>query len=235
MGETTRALYLGTQRIILVLLHDFPDFLSQAFFALCDVIPPQCVQLHNLLGSAFPVVVSQRLPDPLQPGLKMESLPEVSKSPQILADYTQALSAADLRAPLDKFIATRSPTTFPSSLKERLLATSRNDASDPKYNVPLVNSLVLYLGILALNQSKATSGTGSYNAKATPTLLLQQLINEIEPEGATFPLFVVDSKLTFSSRSILCHCGGRDASPTSELAYTLLQLSPPLDLLRKRR
>lgn len=139
---------MGTQRIILVLLHDFPDFLSQAFFALCDAIPPQCIQLHNLILSAFPVTTSLRLPDPLQVGLKIELLPEINKAPQVLSDTTAALSTAELRAPLDKFLQTRAPASFPGTLPERLLSTlARNDPSDPKYNIPLINSLVMYLGM----------------------------------------------------------------------------------------
>lgn len=184
LGETTRALYLGTQRIILVLLHDFPDFLSQAFFALCDAIPPQCIQLHNLILSAFPVTSSLRLPDPLQPGLKIELLPEVQKSPQVLTDYTVALSTAELRAPLDKFLQTRTPATLPTTLKERLVATNRADATDPKYNIPLINSLVMYLGVVALNQTKASTGAVTFDSKSTSTVVLQQLMAEMDPEGS---------------------------------------------------
>ncbi|KDE03641.1 hypothetical protein MVLG_05891 [Microbotryum lychnidis-dioicae p1A1 Lamole] len=185
LGETTRALYLGTQRIILVLLHDFPDFLSQAFFALCDAIPPQCIQLQNLILSAFPVTSSLRLPDPLQPGLKIELLPEVQKAPQVLTDFTIALSTADLRAPLDKFLQTRAPATMPAMLRERLVATpsSRTDATDCKYNISLANSLVMYLGVVALNQTKASTGAVKFDPQCASTVVLQQLMNEMDPEG----------------------------------------------------
>lgn len=187
LGETTRALYLGTQRIILVLLHDFPDFLSQSFFALCDVIPPQCIQLHNLILSAFPVTTSLRLPDPLQPGLKIELLPEIHKSPQVLTDYTIALSTAELRAPLDKFLQTRAPATLPASLKERLLLPTRNETSDTKYSIPLINAFVFYTGVVAINQSKAQTGQVTFDPKSTSSLLLRQLIADMDPEGAFFP------------------------------------------------
>ena len=110
----------------------------------------------------------------------MESLPESSKMPQLLTDYTTALSAAELRAPLEKFLTTRQPTNFPAIIKERLLATSRNDPSDPKYNQPLINSLVLHLGNSALKSG------GSFDATSIPTALLRQLINEMEPEGQSF-------------------------------------------------
>jgi CCR4-NOT transcription complex subunit 1 len=185
LGETTRAIHLGTQRILLVLLHDFPDFLSQAAFALCDAIPTQCIQLHNLILSAFPLSSTLvRLPDPLQVGLQINLLPEINTSPQILTDYALALTTAEIRAPLDKYLQTRSPVSLPVNLRDRLLAHGRTlEVGDPKYNVPLINSLVLYLGVVALNQSKAQSGVVTFVSDATSTALLRSLIDDIEPEG----------------------------------------------------
>lgn len=196
-------MYLGTQRIILVLLHDFPDFLSQSFFALCDVIPSQCIQLHNLILSAFPVTTSLRLPDPLQPGLKIELLPEIHKSPQVLTDYTIALSTAELRAPLDKFLQTRAPATLPASLKERLLLPSRNETSDTKYSIPLINAFVFYTGVVAINQSKAQTGQVTFDPKSTSSLLLRQLIADMDPEGASItvaPSSVLDTDSFYAGR-----------------------------------
>lgn len=56
---------LGSQ----VLLHDFPEFLSEHHFVLCNHIPPTCVQMRNLILSAFPR--NMRLPDPFTPNLKV--------------------------------------------------------------------------------------------------------------------------------------------------------------------
>ncbi|KAK4700026.1 CCR4-NOT transcription complex subunit 1, partial [Phenoliferia sp. Uapishka_3] len=193
LAETTRALYLGTQRIILVLLHDFPGYLSQAAFSLCDAIPTQCIQLHNLILSAFPVTASFRLPDPLQPGLKIELLPEINKSPQVLTDYTAALSTAELRAPLDKYLQTKAPASLPTTLRERLMFAS----GDQKFNIPLTNSLVMHLGVVAVNQSKAQTGAVAFSAKSTSAVLLQQLIAESDPEGRYYLLCAVASQLRY--------------------------------------
>jgi hypothetical protein len=43
-------------RIFLVLLHDFPEFLADFHLSFCDLIPMNCVQLRNLILSAFPKV-----------------------------------------------------------------------------------------------------------------------------------------------------------------------------------
>eukprot|EP01087_Luapelamoeba_hula_P012819 TRINITY_DN3617_c0_g1_i3.p1 TRINITY_DN3617_c0_g1~~TRINITY_DN3617_c0_g1_i3.p1 ORF type:complete len:835 (+),score=127.59 TRINITY_DN3617_c0_g1_i3:1-2505(+) len=41
LHEPIRLLYKGTLRLLLVLLHDFPEFLADNHFAFCDVIPPR--------------------------------------------------------------------------------------------------------------------------------------------------------------------------------------------------
>lgn len=65
-----RFLLQGTLRLLLVLLHDFPEFLCDYHYAFCDVIPPNCIQMRNLILSAFPR--NMRLPDPFTPNLKVK-------------------------------------------------------------------------------------------------------------------------------------------------------------------
>ena len=65
LQSSGRDLYRGTLRLLLVLLHDFPEFLSEYYFSLCDVIPPRCIQLRNIVLSAYPPNVL--LPDPPSP------------------------------------------------------------------------------------------------------------------------------------------------------------------------
>ncbi|GAA5875884.1 hypothetical protein JCM8547_001694 [Rhodosporidiobolus lusitaniae] len=187
LSETTRTLYIGAQRILLVLLHDFPDFLSQAAYALGDAIPTTCTQLHNLILSAFPISTQLRLPDPLQPGLKLEVLPDAQRSPAFLTDFTTALSAADLRAPLDQYLQSKEPSDILAMVKARieLAPPAGADASKPaevKYNVPLINSLVLYLGVVAVNLSKAQGGSVKFDNQVESAKLLRALVEEVEPE-----------------------------------------------------
>jgi CCR4-NOT transcription complex subunit 1 len=56
LDESVKKMYKGTLRIFLVLLHDFPEFLADFHLSFCDVIPMNCVQLRNLILSAFPKV-----------------------------------------------------------------------------------------------------------------------------------------------------------------------------------
>lgn len=78
-----RLLYKGTLRVLLVLLHDFPEFLCDHHFSFCDVIPTTCIQMRNLILSAFPR--SMRLPDPFTPNLKVRVLSTLEGNEQGVA------------------------------------------------------------------------------------------------------------------------------------------------------
>ena len=69
LAKPVHRLYRGTLRVLLVLLHDFPEFLCDYHYSFCDVIPPNCIQMRNLILSAFPR--NMRLPDPFTPNLKV--------------------------------------------------------------------------------------------------------------------------------------------------------------------
>ena len=70
LAKPVHRLYRGTLRVLLVLLHDFPEFLCDYHYSFCDVIPPNCIQMRNLILSAFPR--NMRLPDPFTPNLKVK-------------------------------------------------------------------------------------------------------------------------------------------------------------------
>jgi CCR4-NOT transcription complex subunit 1 len=69
LAPAIKHLYRGALRVLLVLLHDFPEFLCDYHLALCDAIPPTCIQMRNLVLSAFPR--NMMLPDPFTPNLKV--------------------------------------------------------------------------------------------------------------------------------------------------------------------
>jgi CCR4-NOT transcription complex subunit 1 len=181
MTETTRAIYTGTLRIILVLLHDFPEFLTVYYYSLADAIPTSCIQLHNLISSAFPL--STRLPDPLLIKSGTEA-PEANVPPTLLSDFTAALQPADLRTHLEKSLQKAVERGTSTGLKERLFLPENKLANqDTAYNVPLINSIVMFAGYVALAQSKAQNGNQSFQATAPSVTFLQNLVEELEPEG----------------------------------------------------
>ncbi|KAK1261309.1 hypothetical protein QJS04_geneDACA021630 [Acorus gramineus] len=107
-------LYKGTLRVLLVLLHDFPEFLCDYHFSFCDVIPPSCIQMRNVILSAFPR--NMRLPDPSTPNLKIDLLPEITVPPRILSEVDGALKTKQMKADIDEYFKAISLLQNKSSL-----------------------------------------------------------------------------------------------------------------------
>jgi CCR4-Not complex component, Not1/CCR4-NOT transcription complex subunit 1 CAF1-binding domain/Domain of unknown function (DUF3819)/CCR4-NOT transcription complex subunit 1 TTP binding domain/CCR4-NOT transcription complex subunit 1 HEAT repeat len=183
-------LYRGTLRVLLVLLHDFPEFLCDYHFALCDVIPPSCIQMRNLVLSAYPR--SMRLPDPFLPNLKVDKLEEMSNEPRVLSNLTTSLVTAGIKAPVDKFLHEPTAQNAASLGLHTKLAT--RDKQQLRYNVPAINALVLYLG----QQSMSKIAPGSPPVVNGPSMeVLRALLLDVDLEGRYHLLNAIANQLRF--------------------------------------
>ncbi|KAK7350377.1 hypothetical protein VNO77_08930 [Canavalia gladiata] len=206
LGDPVRVLYKGTLRVLLVLLHDFPEFLCDYHFTFCDVIPPSCIQMRNIILSAFPR--SMRLPDPSTPNLKIDLLQEITQSPRILSEVDAALKAKQMKADVDEYLKTRQQSSpFLSELKEKLLLSPNESVSaGTRYNVPLINSLVLYVGMQAIQQLQGRTPHAQSTANAFPLAvfsvgaaldIFQTLIVDLDTEGRYLFLNAVANQLRY--------------------------------------
>lgn len=145
LAKPVQLMYKGTTRVLLVLLHDFPEFLCDYHFGFCDVIPPNCIQMRNLILSAFPR--NMRLPDPFTPNLKVDMLLETNTSPRIWTNFAAKITPQSFRLSLDSYLKARAPVTFLSELRTMLQVS---DEPGLRYNIPMMNALVLYVGTQAI-------------------------------------------------------------------------------------
>lgn len=113
LARPVNRLYRGTLRVLLVLLHDFPEFLCDHHYNFCDVIPPNCIQMRNLILSAFPS--NMMLPDPF----KVDCFPEITVAPRTVANYAAALKQS-FRNDLDTYLKNRAPVSFLSEIRANL-------------------------------------------------------------------------------------------------------------------
>ncbi|KAJ3143084.1 hypothetical protein HK101_003252, partial [Irineochytrium annulatum] len=197
MIETTRLLYKATLRILLVLLHDFPEFLCDYHFSFVDVIPGNCIQLRNLILSAFPK--SMRLPDPFTPNLKVDLLPEINQPPHVLSDYTSSLVPSNFKNDIDTYLKTRGPVSFLLDLRSRLLLpASAAPEYGVRYSIPVINALVLYVGIQAITQAQSKPLQGSPPmTHSAPMDIFQQLIVDLDTEGRYLFLTAIANQLRY--------------------------------------
>lgn len=190
LQASSRDLYRGALRLLLVLLHDFPEFLSEYYFSLCDAIPPRCVQMRNIILSAYPTDLIP--PDPHLRGIRFEAIPDMGPIPPVLSDFTATLnknSGEELRSALDAVLLARAPPSpaLLQAIGDRLRAPANTPdptaAHGEGYNISLLNSLVMYIGVSSVAQAKAASGSALFNPAAPGVALIRQLAVELEPEG----------------------------------------------------
>lgn len=185
LTESIKQLYKGTIRVILVLLHDFPGFLSAYHLSFCNVIPENCVQLRNLVLSAFPR--GMNLPDPFTPNLKIDMIPEMSKSPSVLSNVVGPIN--DLRIDIDEYLKNRQSPLFISGLLPRLCKERTNEVDPCK-----VNALVLYVGMHAIAKQQS-----SHVSHRTAEMEILQKLMDFDDRGRYISLNAIANQLRFPS------------------------------------
>uniref|UniRef100_A0A2K5F952 CCR4-NOT transcription complex subunit 1 n=1 Tax=Aotus nancymaae TaxID=37293 RepID=A0A2K5F952_AOTNA len=173
----------GTLRVLLVLLHDFPEFLCDYHYGFCDVIPPNCIQLRNLILSAFPR--NMRLPDPFTPNLKVDMLSEINI----------------FKKDLDSYLKTRSPVTFLSDLRSNLQVS--NEPGN-RYNLQLINALVLYVGTQAIAHihNKGSTPSMSTITHSAHMDIFQNLAVDLDTEGRYLFLNAIANQLRYPNKPL---------------------------------
>lgn len=136
-------LYRAMLRIMLTLHHDFPEFLVENHFRLCNSIPASCTQLFNLVLSGFPSTLPE-LPSPFMSGLKIDRLEELRRHPRVAADYLTLLRSTNLLEPVES--ASLDNTSVNDVVGRIQDAIAANCATGSGGDGALIHAIVLHVG-----------------------------------------------------------------------------------------
>ena len=167
------------------------------------------------------------LPDPYLRNMKFDSIPEMGPIPPILSDFSAGLKTGDFRAFLDQYLLNRGAPPFLPSLKDRLRPVSGIPEPSESYNLPLINALVMYIGVSSVAQAKARSGSSLFVPSDPGVVALQYLATNLDAEGEpheTFqrrPLTFIRSVFVFRAASSSHFY--RAASPLPQRSHPLVQ------------
>lgn len=188
LTPAARALFQATLRILIVILHDFPDFLQEYYIGLCAAIPANCIQLRNVVLCAY--AEGTPIPQDLKGFANLPALPEYNHVPNIRTDYTRFLDETQIRAPIDAFLQTGSPpvSTLIRELRNRIAISVITQDGSPgvEYNLTLLYSFSLYVGASAVLRSLHTTGEIQYNQSYREVELLNHVISSLDAEGESF-------------------------------------------------
>ena len=185
LSAPIKKLYDGTLRVLLVVLHDFPSFLTSYHISFCNVIPETCVQLRNIILSATPKGVAT--PDPFTPNLKIDLLSETALSPAILSNVISPIE--DIQSHLDAYLKDALRRSF-SGLLPLLYRRGTTDIDSSK-----CNSLVVYVATHALARVQGLQ----LSLSRTPDIELFQKLMELDDRGRYVCLNAIANQLRYPS------------------------------------
>ena len=212
-----KELYRGVLRILLILHHDFPEFLAENHYRLCNTIPPHCTQLRNLVLSAYPSSILE-LPDPFTAGLKVDRLDEIRKAPTIAGDIIAPLRHKNIYGiiqnclrPSETFF--RNSNMLEENVHKIVVAVSgeAGDSARSSLDPSVLHAMVLYIGQTAISATGVKSGP-SFNPESVQASLMSKLAKELDPEARYDFLSAIVNQLRYPN------------SHTHFFSYALLHL-----------
>lgn len=193
-----RTFYRGTLRTLLVLLHDFPEFLCAYYWSICDAIPSTCVQLRNLILSAFPR--NMYLPDPYSLNLKMGDLFESQQIPDI-GSPQPLLATAGLMGALNELAQNDDVQSFSELLLIRIQNPEneyqdQDNKSFSRFNTSVINAVILHIGSTDINENRVVAQSHAYQ-------ICTFLLARLDAEGKYFSFYSSTPAALILSRRIL--------------------------------
>ena len=189
LTRVTVDLHRGVMTVLLILHHDFPDFICENHQYFCDAIPHFSPQLRNVVLSAMPRA-NQNWPDPMSAGLKIERLEESRKSPVLALDLPAAVSrllpknlvdASLSKTSSEKNLGDACEVIYESIMRPREHRTGY--LYEPiQTDVEAVSTIVLYIA------TEALSNVGRFDASSQHVALLEKVAKRLQPEGRYYLL-----------------------------------------------
>lgn len=218
-GETIMAqnFYRGVLRVLLVIHHDYPEFLAEHHFRFCNSIPMHCTQLRNLIVSAYPSHIMD-MPDPFLSGLKVDRVEDIRQSPTIRADIEKILIDARVKDSIDALL--KASELNADDVENVCNATYHAEPKPDGFEIVpttadpvLIHAIVLYIGTAALAAQGSKAPTFVPTAPASQ--LLDGLAKQFRPEAR------------FQFISAICNQLRWPNAHTQYFSYALLHLFGP--------
>ncbi|CAH8610758.1 unnamed protein product [Schistosoma haematobium] len=236
MPKPIQCLYKATLRLLLVLIHDFPEFVSDYYALFCDVVPSNSIQMRNIILSALP---KRGIPsaDPLQapPVDQLASL----EDPTGYCMEAGSRLPEPMRCELDAYLTTRAPVKL---LSELVTMLRRADdiippipplqfAYHPQQQARHQQALAAYAVALAANNVGPGSSVKNEDKPTddhfTPSSTSTQAVNKISGKTGTTESWESSGIISSSSAAVSDSSNETSSSSASNTTTSRTTLTVP--------
>lgn len=187
VSDVTKELYRATWKLLVVIQHDFPEFMFAHHVKLCGSIPPHCTQLINTILAANPQQGPERLAEDgkTQSGSSEEAA-SILRGSGLLNMVDQAIQ----KGPSEDVVA------------QIAHAMTQNTSRDTGYghvpvmvNASIVGAVVMHLGNHAAERAEQTGNHVNVGGGEHEVATLSMLVHELSPAVRYYLLTSIANQL----------------------------------------
>ncbi|KAK4164519.1 CCR4-Not complex component, Not1-domain-containing protein [Cladorrhinum sp. PSN259] len=222
-------LYQNNLKLLAILYHDFPEYLSAHHVQICQSIPPHAQQLLNMVLSASPPPFD-KLVDPFHPGLKVDRIPDMKEDPLNAYDFARQLREVGLYDILEHALQ-NGPSEDTIAQITHTISQPDEEVSTTFGFVPvacnrqIIDAVVAHIAHFAITRSASKPDAPLFAPGASDFKTLHLIVTELNAEARYYMLFSMVNELRFAcsttnyfSHAILEIFGGQhDLSDQEEM------------------
>ncbi|KAI8303201.1 CCR4-NOT transcription complex subunit [Colletotrichum sp. SAR11_240] len=198
-SNVAREIYRATLKLLVILQHDYAEYLAAHSHQLAATVPPHCKQLLNAILTANPAA-HLKMPDPLFPGLQVDRMDEVRESPEGLDNSAYQLREWGLLEVLDHALHNGPSEDMLAHVARAIVdskCTETGFGHVPIHaNLRVIDAVTLHLGNHAVEQA-TQKGTDVFNPASSDVAILFRLIHELTPEARYYLIMSITNQLRF--------------------------------------
>ena len=203
VSQVTKEFYRSTFKLLVVLYHDFPDFLAGNSVRLCAAIPPHCTQLLNTVLAANPQQGYGKPPDPLHSGLKGDQMDDATVSTGLVEQATSVLRENGLLNVLEQIFQNGPTEEAVAQIAHNMTNTTPRETTYgyvvASANVESIDAIVTYIGHHAAGRAVQAGVALKVTGNEPDVATLSVLVHELPPEARYFLLGSIINQLRFPS------------------------------------
>ena len=196
----TKDLFRGTIELLLVLHHDFPEFLAKHHFQLLNAIPPKCIQLRSLINSAQPSN-STEMSEPFADNLNGDNTDDNKAVHVPHEDIERTLRSAGILTQVDEALQGLTKDNGIDAIIEAFESPRRSTTdlahSPIPVDLPLLHALVIRTVLQA--ESNGSSAGNLFTPTSTQVQFLDTLVEKLNTESRHFLIDAIANQLRWPS------------------------------------
>ncbi|KAK4100574.1 Not1-domain-containing protein [Parathielavia hyrcaniae] len=204
VSTIAKGLYHGAFRLLVILHHDFPEYLAANHVALCLSLPPHATQLISFILAATPPAFN-KLADPFQPGLKADRIPEMKDAPPSTFDSAGVLRRIGLLDILEHALQ-HGPSEDAIAQISHAIGRVEGDESTFGFvpmavNRRVMDAVVAQFARFAVARAASKSDTPIFVPGALDIRTLHMLVAEVSAEARYYLIMSMVNELRFPNAS----------------------------------